>query len=107
MISDRLLELGGLASLQKIANDVSPWAALATLLLIASVGVIVDYARMLWLRSKMVSVHEHTILAERSVLTFLSHPALYPCQSWETPSTSLKTSHGSGSKNYPSNTTAP
>lgn len=53
MLSDRLLELGGLAHLQRIASDKSPWTVLATLLLIASVGVIVDYARMLWLRSKM------------------------------------------------------
>jgi len=56
MLSDRLLELGGLAQLQRIAADKSPWAVVATLLLIASVGIIVDYARMLWLRSKMVSM---------------------------------------------------
>lgn len=62
MLSDRLLELGGLAQLQRIASDKSPWAVLATLFLIASVGVIVDYARMLWLRSKMVSLpREHQL----------------------------------------------
>ena len=55
MLSDRLLELGGLTQLQRLAADKSPWAVLATLVLIASVGIIVDYARMLWLRSKMVS----------------------------------------------------
>ena len=55
MLSDRLLELGGLAQLQRVAGDKSPWAVLAALLLIASVGTIVDYARMLLLRSKMVS----------------------------------------------------
>jgi hypothetical protein len=59
MLSDRLLELGGLAKLQQIANDTSPWAALGTLLLIASVGVVLDYTRMLWLRSKMVSACQH------------------------------------------------
>jgi hypothetical protein len=55
MLSDRLLELGGLAQLQQIAKDTSPWKALGTFLLIALVGVVLDYTRMLWLRSKMVS----------------------------------------------------
>jgi hypothetical protein len=60
MLSDRLLELGGFAHLQRIASGKSPWAVLATIILIASVGVIVDYACMLWLRPKMVSSSRDT-----------------------------------------------
>lgn len=55
MLSDHLLELLSLAKLQQITNNTSPWAVLGTLLLIASVGVLLDYMRMLRLRSKMVS----------------------------------------------------
>jgi hypothetical protein len=55
MSSDRLLELVNIARLQQIINGGSPWLALSSLLLVATVGVLVDYGRMLWLRSKMVS----------------------------------------------------
>jgi hypothetical protein len=55
MLSDRLLELGNLARLQKPTTGSSPWLILGTLLLIAATGIAVDYIRMLWLRSKMVS----------------------------------------------------
>lgn len=83
MLSDRLLELGGLAELQRIASGKSPWAVIATLLLIGSVGVIVDYVRMLWLRSKMVSAgHESVVYPGQHPPNNLSRsrPALYPCR---------------------------
>lgn len=55
MLSDRLLELVNIAKLQQVINGGSPWLVLSSLLLVVTIGVIVDYGRMLWLRSKMVS----------------------------------------------------
>lgn len=54
MLSYRLLELSSLTNkLQRILRDTSLWTALATLLLLACIGLAIDYARMLTLRSKM------------------------------------------------------
>jgi len=57
MLSDNLLELDVLARLRGALRDTSPWAAIGSFLVIALVAVVVDYGRMLWLRSKMVSPH--------------------------------------------------
>ncbi|KAK1761650.1 cytochrome P450 [Phialemonium atrogriseum] len=53
MFSERILELGSLASLREAFGETSPWTAVATFLAIAVFAVAVDYARMLRLRSKM------------------------------------------------------
>lgn len=54
MLSDQFYDLLGLVSLQRLLQDASTWKAATTLLALVLIGVIVDYARMLWLRSKMV-----------------------------------------------------
>lgn len=54
MLSDQFYDFVGLISLQKLLQDVSPWKVVTTTLILAVVGVVLDYGRMLWLRSKMV-----------------------------------------------------
>lgn len=54
MLSDQFYDVVGLVGLQKLLQDVSPIQVLVTLLAIVVAGIAVDYARMLWLRSKMV-----------------------------------------------------
>lgn len=54
MLSDQLLDVVGLVSLQKLLRGVSPSQVAITFLSLAAVAIVVDYLRMLWLRSKMV-----------------------------------------------------
>lgn len=54
LLSGEFEDLVGLVGLQKLLRDVSPWKAVTTTLALVFVGVVIDYARMLWLRSKMV-----------------------------------------------------
>lgn len=58
MLSDQFLDVVGLMGLQKLLQDVSPTQVVVTLLSCAVVAIVVDYARMLWLRSKMVRSKE-------------------------------------------------
>lgn len=55
MLSDNVYDILGVVHLQQLFRDSSPWTILGTVLVAAAVGVAVDYGRMLWLRSKMVS----------------------------------------------------
>lgn len=54
MLSDQIFDLVGLVGLQKLVTDISAWKVLTTILTLGIVGIVVDYARMLMLRAKMV-----------------------------------------------------
>lgn len=54
MLSDHIDELMGLVGLQKLLQDVSLWKVVTGIYILTLLGVAVDYARMLWLRAKMV-----------------------------------------------------
>lgn len=54
MLSDQFYDLVGLVGLQKLIHDASPWNLITTTLTLVLVAVAIDYARMLWLRAKMV-----------------------------------------------------
>lgn len=54
MLSDQIFDLVGLVGLQKLATDISAWKILTTILTLGVVGIVLDYARMLLLRAKMV-----------------------------------------------------
>lgn len=54
MFSEHIKNLFGISSLQGYLRDVSVGNILALLGGLLVVGITVDYARMLWLRSKMV-----------------------------------------------------
>lgn len=54
MLSDQFYEVVGLVGLQNFLRDASLAQFLAATLAIVIIGVVVDYIRMLWLRSKMV-----------------------------------------------------
>jgi len=55
MLSDRVLELSSLTRLQAVLAGSSVWQVIGAVVAIISLAVLGDYARMLWLRSKMVS----------------------------------------------------
>lgn len=57
MLSDQFYDLIGLVGLQKLLRDASLWQLITTTLALVLVGVVIDYARMLWLRAKMVGEH--------------------------------------------------
>lgn len=54
MLSDQFYDVVGLVSLQRLLQDVSPSEIITMTLALAVVAIAIDYARMLWLRSKMV-----------------------------------------------------
>lgn len=55
MLSDQIFDLVGLLGLQKkLVADISATQILTILLALGIVAIAVDYARMLWLRAKMV-----------------------------------------------------
>lgn len=54
MLSDQFYDVVGLVGLQRLLHDVSPTQIATTLLILAFFAISIDYARMLWLRSKMV-----------------------------------------------------
>lgn len=55
MLSDQIFDLVGLVGLQKkLAADISATQIFTILLALGIVAIAVDYARMLWLRAKMV-----------------------------------------------------
>lgn len=54
MLSDQIFELVGLVGLQKLVTDISLWKVVATIISLGIIGIVVDYARMLLLRAKMV-----------------------------------------------------
>lgn len=54
MLTNHLDEMFGLAGLQRLLQEGSVGVAVVTALLLAIGGVVLDYTRMLWLRSRMV-----------------------------------------------------
>lgn len=54
MLSDQFLDVVGLVGLQKLLRDVSLSQVVTAILGLAAVAIVVDYLRMLRLRSKMV-----------------------------------------------------
>lgn len=54
MLSDQFHDLFAIAGVQRLVLDSSPWAICSALAAIAAVALVIDYGRMLWLRSKMV-----------------------------------------------------
>lgn len=54
MLSDQLLDLAASIRIQRVLAEAGAGKIAATVLAIALLAVVVDYARMLWLRSKMV-----------------------------------------------------
>lgn len=54
MLTNRLDEMFGLAGLQRLLQEGSVGVAVVTALLLAIGSIVLDYTRMLWLRSRMV-----------------------------------------------------
>lgn len=54
MLTNRLDEMLGLAGAQRLLQEGPVGLTVATVLLLAIGAIALDYARMLWLRSKMV-----------------------------------------------------
>ena len=54
MLSDQFHDLFAIAGVQRLLKDSSPWAVCSAVVVIVAVTLVIDYARMLWLRSKMV-----------------------------------------------------
>jgi len=55
MLSDRFYDLASIEALQRAVRDVTPGQVLLTVAALLGTALVVDYAWMLWLRSKMVS----------------------------------------------------
>lgn len=58
MLSVHSFDLAGLVSLQRFLSDISIWQLVATVLAVITIGIAVDYARILLLRAKMVRQHK-------------------------------------------------